>query len=288
MNIFLLVINFIVLTVVTFAFFGIRNDRPDAYYFNPLSDFVSRLPSHSADFRLKIYGNRRAERQLKNLTFAEITICEPEDLMSQVWQTPFALDIYNRLIRLNPNLRTSSQAKNSRLIAVWLAKLGAINQIFSAGADVCFWFDAGHWVSYQCDHRISRYQSELQNIFQPNGFTDRLLDGARQFGVIGCQTSGNRRNFHMPIKWMHEYADSMKLDRSSPPPLNLAVFGLIDKRYAKIFYNRFQYWWLKLINDERAGTEENALTLMFWEQQWKALSYQQWIDVFSGDHITPL
>ena len=275
------------LTIVTFCFLGIRKDRPDDYYVRPLSEFVERLSTATTKPRLEIYANSRAKKYLARLPFGNISYCEPEELMSAVWDDPAALDVYRKLIRHNPTHRESAQARFRRLTAVWLGKVEATRRAIASGAEACFWIDAGHWVSYQCQHDFSRYRSKLQNIVRPEGLSERLLEAASRFGRVGQHFEGVQSQFHMPIEWMYEHAQAINPKLSRPLPFYSATLWLVHKRCMESFFDRMRHWWLHLINHKQAGVDENALTMTLWEQNWHTLSYEEWVKVLGGAPIAP-
>jgi hypothetical protein len=275
------------LTIVTFCFLGIRKDRPDDYYVRPLREFVDRLSTATVKPRLEIYANSRAKKYLARLPFGNISYCEPEELMSAVWDDPAALDVYQKLIRHNPTHRESAQARFRRLTAVWLGKVEATRRAIASGAEACFWFDAGHWVSYQSQHNFSRYRSKLQDIVRPEGLSERLLEAASRFGRVGQHFEGSPSVFHMPIEWMFEHAKAINPKLPRPLPFYSATLWLVHKRCMNSFFNRMRHWWLYLIEHKQAGVDENALTMTLWEQNWQTISYEEWVKVLGGAAITP-
>jgi len=264
------------IVLISFAYLGIKLHRPDEYYLTPLRDFLERASSNT---NIQIYTRPEHVNRLNTiLSRGTIIGLEPETLMAEIWPEPKALEIYHRLIRNNPSRKNSSQAKYLRLIAVWLGKLAAMRRAFLDGADACFWFDAGHWVSVLCHHKVSQYAFSLQNEIDFTGLTDRLADHSLRYGIMGCERLNSRPSFHMPMSWMHEYIANQNELKIEGLQFSSGVFLLIHRQYAEKFFDRYSYWWERLISDGKAGTEENAITLVQWEQQYKMATYCEWMD----------
>ena len=275
-------------TLLTFCYLGIRPDRPHEYYLTPLSDYLRLLVSHATDFSLEVYTGREHVNRLNGLPFGRVIGLEPEELMADVWDDPAALDVYHELIQHNPTHCGSYQARFRRLIAVYLAKVAAIRRAFRSGCEACFWFDSGHWVSYQAEHDFSRYKSAMQEDVTPAGFAERLMDAAARYGVIGCEALPGKTRFHMPLEWMYGYAPALGYAEPSRLPLCSAVFWLVHRTRFELFFTRFRHWWLRLVDDGKAGIEENALTLMTWEQRFPVMTYNDWVEVLQGGKVPAL
>ncbi|MGA2074546.1 MAG: hypothetical protein ABSH52_13680 [Terriglobia bacterium] len=272
-------------TLLTFCYLGIRPDRPDGYYITPLNDYVQRILPHSSSFALEVYTSREHVNRIGSLPFGRVLSLEPEELMAEVWDDPEALDAYHNLIQRNPTHSGSYQARFRRLIAVYLAKVAAIRKTFLSGCDACFWFDSGHWISYQAGHDLSQYRPQLQDGVTANGLSERLLDAAARYGVVGSQALPGKKKFHMPLAWMHEYGPELGYNNARDLPFCSAVFWLVHRNSVELFFTRFQHWWLRLLADGKAGIEENALTLMTWEQRCHVATYDTWVQVLRGGNL---
>ena len=271
-------------TCVTAMFFGIRSDRPDDYYLRPLRDFFARVTESDAKFVIATNkGNGPRFDSWRGI--ADVIERDLDTLVAEVWSDPNWIETYRRLLARNPTHRNSAQGINPRLIGTYLAKYPLLREQIDAGAEAALWFDAGHWISWGLNHDHGRYQSSIQDGVTGARLAERVLAASRRHGISGMLgfPGGGAHSFHMPIAWMKDYWDG---GDGGIGPLFMGSFWLVHRDQIGILMRELKEKWALLLEDGKAGCDENALTLAAWRHNWHGAPYAQWVEFFKGSGLT--
>ncbi len=274
--------------ILSAAFLGVRQDRDSDYYLRPLRDFADHIRLTFPDLRLTVFTQPENVDQLRRYVPAEIVGVDLDDAVSVVWPEREWRTLYHQMISRNPTHCESYQAQYPDLIGVYLAKIGILHHVCKTSRGPVLWMDAGHWISHQCDHQLSRYTDEAVKAFNAEAFAIWLDSLAQKYGVVGIRVSKSKQRFHMPLPWMYEYTGSPDLGLDDQLPLYQGVFLLVRPDMATSLVLGFKHWWGVLIRDKKAGTEENALTLYGWEKGFWSCSYAEWQHAMTGGNVDPI
>lgn len=272
---------------VTSAFISVRPDRPFEYFLGQLVDFLSVVGQDDDDLCVRICVEEGDVKAISAFVdSSRLVIQQPEELLRRVWPEPRWREIYFDLIQHNPTHHDSYQARHKRLIAVYLGKLAILSWAFEAGAEIAWWFDAGHWVSHQCDHRLDEYSENLMKGMNRHNIIDTVMAGARQWGILGTRSYEGKKRFHMPLEHMFDYLSELPEPLDAPIPLYQGVFWVIRRDLFSKFFQEFQVAWSRLISDGKAGTEESALTLLGWKRRIPCMYYMDWISALRRGELS--
>ena len=278
------------LGLITAAYAGIRSDRQQEYYHRPLLDFVRAYRESGGQGKLIVHANAPSWSlcpELRSLVDLA-NVDEPEHHVSAIWNTEDWSSRYQLLLNRNPTHSNSYQAVYPRLIAVYLTKLRLVEIAFEQNDfDIILWHDAGHWISHGAQHDLGCYDSRVARRTNGERLDSLLFEYSSTHGVFGTLSRPNRKRFHMPLEWMREHAvlvgtqDPDALLRS----LYTAVLWVFRRTSFPRFIDGFRRSWGRLIERGQAGIEENALTLVAWEQCVPGLDYAAWSKLLAGESV---
>jgi len=245
------------LLFVTSAFFNIRNDRPASYYFEPLNYFTEKM--HHSN-HLMVFTNR--PEFITKRGNVDVHVCEPEELIKDIWGEEDWLPLYTDLILKDPKYCNTIQAK-SRAILVWNSKIAAISRASKIAQNVV-WIDAGRHISCYCEHNLSRFMaSEFKDI--PDAlFSKRICDALTKTPII--MRGFLSRVYDMPMFGDRLVVYCRRLGGNEDESVYFCGdFMAIQGSLVERFCLRFKNWWSVLLEDGVAGTEETVYTILGWE-----------------------
>lgn len=269
---------------ITGAFLNIRSDRPPECYLRPLSDFIERIDTTDSPLHVLVFSEHHNIQRLPSHPLLKGIGCKPENLILEFWDAPNWRYIYGNLKRL-PSLEVILQTNGLLPLTVWLGKFAMIKRAFEMGAEVAFWFDAGHWTSPQHFSAFHKYSPKMLGAVTGVDLVSRLYEPAYQYGILGMEAQPSLEDLHIPLDVYYKFGYSMGYANPQALPLYQGVFLLIHKDSFADFYRGCQKWWLCLVNDGYGGTEESLLTLYGWENRIARLSYLNWLSVLQGKTI---
>ena len=259
------------LRIVTAAMLGLRDDREDKYYLEPLTALTRRLEG-VPDVQLDIYSN--APDRIVVPACGEVIYEQPEPLAREFWQIPDIAEEYAILLRRNMHVHGWAQQKFPRLIVTWLAKFAMMQRAFAdSSTEAVLWIDAGLWNSLENNHDCSKFHPSCMADLFPPGISRKLVNLA-QTQHANFVTSEKLPMLHMPWEWFAHYVDGIEVC--------WAAIMLVHRDTFTQFWDSSQKWWLRLVADGKAGTEENAISIACAEHKWARLTYEKWKQVLKG------
>ena len=244
--------------IATSAFLGLNN-RPSKYYLDTAEELYRQSP-----IPVKVFT--QPENQSKFSIPTESAL--PYELAAKFWKPGWEAE-YSELIKRNPTHCQSMQAKYPAVLGAWLGKLELMKRVFeTTDCESVLWQDAGHIISSQLNHDAEKYSGFTIDKERMMSCVDKLMER----NITLCQWSFCGRN--MPEAWYREYWSF-----GSKPPYNIFGPFIFCQRHAfQTFYAGVQSKWEILIRDGKAGTEEDALTLLAWGFSPRTWTYEEWCE----------
>ena len=243
--------------IVSAAFSDLGHRSPD-WYRQPAIDFQSACPLP--------YILWTQTENIPHFPF-NVRTADPNELVSSFWGRDDWMTEYRRAMEYNPMRHTLTPARKPQVLGAWLGKFEMMRRVFdTTDYDGLLWVDAGCMKSNYFSHDASLYRGITINACQMERFVDSLEGKAAllcRFRMWG--------QYHMPQQWMTEMVPTGKAKFGV-----LATFFWVSRSHFDEFYRICRANWLRLISENKAGTEENAMALYAWEYDAATLEHPAW------------
>lgn len=248
---------------LTAAFIGARSDRPALYYLDPLKLRSKEILDAGQLFRVWTWP--RSYRVVSSIVPEEcIGVCDLDEVTREHWNRDEWFDsIAER--HLWP---WSIEVRHPELMEVWLAKLPLlIADMERTGAEVGVWFDVGYQISHLCNHSYDEYVKRTPHHWHLEHAKQALLEATEETGCLwfGRQPTTGDVMTAISDKFLGGAFFALRRDR---------MHFVMDE--AKVA-------WRKILDTGKISTDEPALALAAWKNNWPVWSFEQWMEIFGSE-----
>jgi hypothetical protein len=247
------------LVLVTAVYTNLRKIRSNEFYLDPVDSLIHRF--RDSEVKLVIFTNQpRAFHKAENV---EILSPSLDELIADVWDEPNWRIEFQNMIK-HRKLRNFEEAVCPDLIGVWLGKAAMLAHAAKQGTRV-LWQDAA------LVKTLAGRGLKLDP--QPNTYQEATKKLLADYPIVLTTENNLVGNFHGVS--MTPYAKN----RGTKKYVRAGLI-LINSEAMNVFYQEFKKTWNIMALDKAGGTEENVLSVLYWNnpKMIKTLDYWQWID----------
>jgi len=248
-------------SIVT-CYYDIRKSRNIDYYLPPLNDFIHDLSGSDIDIHVftdvdQIINKTHATNVfIHNLTFQE--------LIGDIWKDSNWSAVYEKFL-INRDEKRFEEKIFPNLLAVWLGKFKMI-EVAAENSDFVLWQD--------CGIRMYLFKKKAQNYkkktLKASDYQSAIENLAKSSPVVLLESEKKiDKEFHG--------VNMKKYSKERKDKLIGGGFMLFSKQKAKSVKGEIEKNWSKLIENSDYGTEENPLTIYYWENDCRVMTLKDWI-----------
>ncbi len=241
--------------------FHIRKSRPLAYYLTPAIHLLEDFANSEVNVCLFTDQPEEVFPRAPNIS---IRTCTPEALIRPIWNDPNWRNLYTK--RAAPHEKNMEHRTIPELIAIWLGKLPMMTAAAEMG-DVVLWQDSGI--------RMPKlFNKDFRNYKKTTIFPELYIAFTQKMSDLYPMTFMKCDMFFNPY-W------GVRMRNYHPTHKTLIRAGFILARSSEIaaFQQAFKDKWELLISRGDYGTEENPLTLCYWDRPDSSiLSFDEWFN----------
>ncbi len=242
--------------------YHLRKTRPLDYYLMPAKHLIEDFADSDIDVFLFTNIPDSFSVNSKNI---KIIHKEPDDFAMDIWGDLDWRTKYKNALASRDEKRF--EEKNvPELIAIWLGKM-TMMEIASQESDCVLWQDSGIRMGRVFGKDFSKYSKCYAN---PNRYCKFISKLFNSYPTVFMKCDGYINPYHG--------IDMEKYDHQNIKYHIRGGFIFARSNEISQLKTDFKQHWLKLINNNDYGTEENPLTLCHWQRPKSTiLCYDEWL-----------
>lgn len=257
--------------VLVTSVFALRKSRPLDYYLVPAVDLLQDLKNTEIEVFLFTNLNHSYFPSASNITIISPTL---DELICEIWSNPDWREIYRKALA-DRSLERFEEKRIVELISIWLGKFKMMEIASKSNADKILWQDSGIRMGKIFHKDFRKYKKCTIN---PKIYIQSVETFLSEKPLAFMESERVVNPYHGID--MTKYGPKEKYIRGG--------FIFMDANEVHRTKNSIFNYWNELISNGDYGTEENPLTMYYWERRSESLklSYDKWLSLFNIGNIS--